>query len=297
VSIMSATHPARLISVPLTVENNASPYGPQVPLEPVWGFPSELPTHGVRCPGDQWAAPPYSPHAGSDVFGRVPTIVPFLDPYGGPQSSGSAPVQSQPHLDPNNMFVPGVQGLAPPMDWPAPHYSSGVEQQQSAPHNYPERINSRDDFANANTEPMSSGSSDEMSDNEWTGTLNLNGTRVSVRALMAEAIGDPYVYAFVKLESVSLGDLHAYRNLWAFPNELEVELPVDLNLTTLDIQIWIRENKAPVARLSYVNGADNRDFDWLVEKIRTHSVSRPSYSLSPLATLTLLTACNCEVGK
>ena len=42
---------------------------------------------------------------------------------------------------------------------------------------------------------MSSGSSDEMSDNEWTGSLNFDGTRVPVRALMAEAVVDPYVLA------------------------------------------------------------------------------------------------------
>jgi hypothetical protein len=89
--------------------------------------------------------------------------------------------------------APEAQGLAP-MDWLAPPHSSRVEQQQPTPHNYTEKIDSRDDFANANARPiMSSGSSDEINDNEWTGTLNLNGTRVPVRALMAEAVGDPYV--------------------------------------------------------------------------------------------------------
>jgi len=106
---------------------------------------------------------------------------------------------------------------------------------------------------------MPSGSSDEMSDNEWTGMLNLNGTLVPVRALMAEAVGDLYVYAFFKC--VLVGDLHACRKLSAFPDELQVELAVGPKLSILDIQVWIRENKAPMVRLSYVDGTDNCDFN------------------------------------
>jgi hypothetical protein len=174
-----------------------------VPLETAWDTPSELPAHGTRYPDDQWAAPPCSQHAGSDVYAQVP-IVPFPNPYGGPQASSSAAVQSQPHLNLDNMTVPEAQGLAP-MDWLAPPHGSGVEQQQPAPHNYTAKIDSRDEFAKAKARPMSSGSSDEMGDNEWTRTLNLNGTRVPVRALMAEAVGDPYVHAFVKC--VLVGDL------------------------------------------------------------------------------------------
>ena len=121
-----------------------------------------------------------------------------------------------------------------------------------------------------------------MSDNEWTGMLNLDGTHVPVRALMAEAVGDRYVHAFVKC--VLFGDLYACRKFSAFPNELEVELAVGPKLSTLAIQVWIRENKAPVVRLSYVDGTDNCDFDRLVEKIRAHGVSLPSYLLPPLAT-------------
>jgi hypothetical protein len=102
-------------------------------------------------------------------------------------------MQSQPHLDLNNIFVPDAQGLTlAPMDWPVPPHSSGVEQQQPTLHNYyTEKIDSRDDSTNANARPLSSGSSDGMSDNEWTGMLNLNGTRIPVRAPMAEAVGDP----------------------------------------------------------------------------------------------------------
>ena len=243
------------------------------PLVTTWDSPSELPAHGTRYPDDQWVAPPFLQHAESDVCAQDPGIAPFLNPYGSPQASSSASVQSQPHLNLNNMFVPDAQGLAP-MDWPAPPHSSGVEQQQLTPHNNTEMIDSRDDFANASARSMASGSSDEMSDNEWTGTLNLNGMLVPVRA-MAEAVGDLYVHAFVKC--VLVGDLHTCRKLSALPTELEVELVVGLKLSILAIQVWIRENKAPMVRLSYVDGTDNCDFNQLVEKIRAHGVSCPSY--------------------
>jgi hypothetical protein len=254
-----------------------------VPLVTAWNSPYELPAHGTRYPDDQWEAPPFSQHAGSDVYEPVPAIVPFPNAYGGPQASSSAAVQSQLPLNLHNMSVPEAQGLAP-MDRPAPPHSSGVEQQQPTPHNYAEKIDSRDDLANANARPMSSGSSDEMNDNEWIGTLNLNGTRVPVRALMAEAVGDPYVHALVNY--VLVGYLHACRKLSALPNDLEVEPAVasGLKLSTLAIQVWIRKNKTPMVRLSYVDGTDNCDFDQLVEEIRAHGVSRPSYLLPPLAT-------------
>lgn len=208
-------------------------------------------------------------------------MAPFLDSYGGPQASSSDAVQSQPHLNPNNMFVPDIQGLTP-MDWSAPSRSTGVEQQQPTPHNNTENINFRDDFANANANarPMTSGSSDEMSDNEWTGTLNLNSMLIPVRALMAEAIGDLYVHGFVKC--VLAADLHTCRKLLALPTTLDVELAVGLKLSTLDIQVWIRENNAPTVRLSYVDGTDNCDFDQLIEKIRAHGVSCLRYFLPSL---------------
>ena len=179
-------------------------------LVAVWDPPFELPAHGTR--DDQWAAPPFSQHAGSDVYARGPAMVSFLNHYGGPQASSSNAVQSQPHPSLNYVFVTEALGPAR-VDWPAPPHGSGVEQQQLTPHDYTERIDSRDDYANtdADAEPMSSGSSDEMSDNEWTGTLNLNGKRIHVRALMAGAIGDPYVHAFVKC--VSVGNSNALQKI------------------------------------------------------------------------------------
>jgi len=112
-------------------------------------------------------------------------------------------------------------------------------------------------------------------DDEWTGTLNLNGTRIPVRALMAEAFGDPYVHAFVK--RVLVGGLHACRKLAGVPNEWNVELAVGFKVSLLDIQVWIRENKSPMVRLNYVDGTNNCDVDQLVEEIKAHGVSRPSY--------------------
>ena len=85
--------------------------------------------------------------------------------------------------------------------------------------------------------------------------------------------------AFVKC--VLVGDLHACRELSALSNELGVELAAGPKLSTLAIQVWMRENKAPMVRLSYVDGTDNCDFDQVVEKIRAHGVSLPSYLLPP----------------
>ena len=160
-----------------------------------WNSPSGLPAHATRYPGNQWAAPPFSQHAGSDVYTQGPALAPFLNPYGGPQISSSDAVQCQPRLNPISIFVPDTQELAP-MDWQAPPHSSGVEHQQPISHNHTEKIDSCDDFAIAIAiaRPMTSGSSDEVNNNKWTGTLNLNGTRIPVRALMAEAGGDLYVH-------------------------------------------------------------------------------------------------------
>jgi hypothetical protein len=169
-----------------------------VPLAMAWDPPSESSAHGTRYPENQWAPPPFSQHVGSDIDAQGPAITPFLGPYGDPQASNLAAVQSQLHLDQNNTTVPEVRGFAP-TDWLVPPYGSGVEQQQPIPYDYTENINSHDDFASAS--PMSSGSSDEMSDNsdnsdnEWTGILHLDGTRVPVRALMDNAVGDLYVHA------------------------------------------------------------------------------------------------------
>ena len=150
------------------------------------------------------------------------------------------------------------------------------------------------DLANANARPLPPESSDEMSDNEWIGALNLNGTRIPVRALMAEAVGEPpYVHDFVECVLVA-GDSHARRNLSALPNELAVEPPDGPNLSTLDIQVWIRENKVPTVPLSSVDGTNNSDFDQLVQNIRARGVSHPLLPPSP-HDLMFLTVCNCEV--
>src|SRR6266576_7294756 len=105
--------------------------------------------------------------------------------------------------------------------------------------------------------------------------LNLNGTRDPLQTLMSEAVGDPYVHVFIKC--ILVGDLPAYRKLSGLPTELKVELAVGLKLSTLEIQLWIRQNKAPMVKLSYVDGKDN--FEQLVEEIRARGVSRPSYFL------------------
>jgi len=132
--------------------------------------------------------------------------------------------------------------------------SSGVwqQQQQQIPHEYTGTLNDGSDSENTSPGPMVPGAFGEMSDNGWTGRLysNWNGTYTHARALAAEAIGDPM--------------------LSAWPKYLQLELVVDSEISTLDIQAWIRQTKAPLVRLGYdTNGTDNKCyFDNLVETLR-----------------------------
>lgn len=199
----SAANPAPPISVPSAIGGGASPYDFHslrnflpVPLVTAWDFASELPAsaHETRFPDDPSH---FSQHAGSDVHAQDPVMVPFPNPYGGPQASSSAVAEDQPHLDDlYNMFVPGSQlEEIAAVDWSASSDSSGVEQQHPSPLNHTDKIDYHGSFAKEDARPMSSGSSDEMGDNNWTVTLNLNGTRVSVRTQMGSKVGDPYVHA------------------------------------------------------------------------------------------------------
>lgn len=76
---------------------------------------------------------------------------------------------------------------------------SGVGQQQLIPHEYTGSLNDGSDSENTSPGPMVLEAFSEMGDNGWTGRLysNWNGTYAQARALAAEAIGDPYVYAFL----------------------------------------------------------------------------------------------------
>jgi hypothetical protein len=56
--------------------------------------------------------------------------------------------------------------------------------------------------------------------------------------------------------------------LSAWPKNLQLELVVDSEISTLDIQAWIRQTKAAMVRLGYTNGTDKCYFDNLVETLR-----------------------------
>ena len=99
------------------------------------------------------------------------------------------------------------------------------------------------------------------------------------------------VRAFVKL--LLVGDLHSRRNLSVWQKVLQLELDQVVDpVTILDIQTWIIETKAPVVRLSAIEG----DFDQLAREIRKGGgVSRSIASCSlPSCTFTV---CHCEVGE
>ena len=56
--------------------------------------------------------------------------------------------------------------------------------------------------------------------------------------------------------------------LSTWPKYLQLELVVDSEISTLDIQAWIRQTKAPLVRLGYTDGTDKSYFDNLVETLR-----------------------------
>lgn len=98
--------------------------------------------------------------------------------------------------------------------------------------------------------------------------------------------------------------------LSAWPKYLQLELVVDSEIFTLDIQAWIRQTKAPLVRLGYdTNGTDNKCyFDNLVETLRNaRGVSSVCLfsrveSMTPCSRhlrlhLTLLIVRSCEMGE
>ncbi|KAH9995606.1 hypothetical protein BJV77DRAFT_991198 [Russula vinacea] len=103
-------------------------------------------------------------------------------------------------------------------------------------------------LVNAGASPPALGASGKMSD-EWTGTLNLNGACVPARAKATEAVQNP--------------------KLTTWPKDLQLDLANGPDISTLDIQTWIYETKAPVVLLRCIDGTtDDWQFDQLVEELR-----------------------------
>ena len=70
------------------------------------------------------------------------------------------------------------------------------------------------------------------------------------------------------LMSTRSEDSHPHRKLSAWPKYLQLELVADSEISTLDIQAWIHQTKAPVVRLENTNSTDKCYFDNLVETLR-----------------------------
>ncbi len=69
-------------------------------------------------------------------------------------------------------------------------------------------------------------------------------------------------------QRLSRKNSHSRRKLWAWPKDLQLELIADSEISTLDIQAWIRQTKAPLVRLGHTDGTDKRYFDKLIKAIR-----------------------------
>jgi hypothetical protein len=126
---------------------------------------------------------------GPEVYTQIPATNPVLNPYEGPRVTSPAAVQTQPH-------VPGAQGIGQAMmPSTVSPYGSGVHQQQSMPHGYTAALNDGGDFTNANASPTVLGAFQETNrgDDDWTGSLCLNGAHVHARARATEAVRNPYV--------------------------------------------------------------------------------------------------------
>ena len=134
-------------------------------------------------------------------------------------------------------------------------------------------------LVNAGASPPALGASGKMSD-EWTGTLNLNGACVPARAKATEAVQNPYAHISCAVWNLCL---HPCRKLTTWPKDLQLDLANGPDISTLDIQTWIYETKAPVVLLRCIDGTtDDWQFDQLVEELRNSgSVSRSDFLFSP----------------
>lgn len=161
-----------------------------------------------------------------------------------PQHALNSPIHLNDHAQET---LHSTLNLPTPPEDPMPDtVPSGVWQQQQIPHEYIESLNVGGDSENISPGPIALGAFGD----EWTGRLysNWDGTYAHARALAAEAIGDPM--------------------LAAWPKYLQLELVVDSEISTLDIQAWIRQTQAPLVRLEDTNGTDKDYFDNLVETLR-----------------------------
>jgi hypothetical protein len=136
-----------------------------------------------------------------DAFQHDPWLTPSYIPSTD-ITVNTMPTQQQHTLSPPiPLNDPGLQVRDPtvPQDPMPDSVLRGVGQHQLIPHEYSEALDVAGDFENTSPGPMVLGAFGEMSDNEWTGRLysNWNGTYAPARALAAESIGDPYVYAFL----------------------------------------------------------------------------------------------------
>jgi hypothetical protein len=162
-------------------------------------------------------------------------------------------------------------------------------EQQPIPHEHME-LNACGDLANASVGPREAFG--KMSD-EWSGTIYLNGACVPVCAKATEAAHNPYAHTSAKL--LLVGHLHPSRKLSAWPKDLQLDIVNDPDISTLDIQAWMLETKAPVVILRCIDGTDDRQFDQLVGELgHSCSVIRPRFLPSPSHTFTVR---NCEVEE
>ena len=184
---------------------------------------------------------------------------------------------AQPHVNVVNVFAPGAQPLATGMIFP---HGSGIEQkQQPIPREDAQaRIAGGSVLgANRTADPITSGAFGGIVGYSWTGILCWQRERedawFQVQAVATDGFHDPCVYSFVRYKLIK--DSHPRRKFSIWPRDLRIQL-VEIAISFLDIQAWMLETNAPVARIKGKPG-DSHQFDDLVKLVRSGgSVSRRS---------------------
>ena len=203
-----------------------------------------------------------------------------------PDSQGSnlAAEQIQTSANPNDLSWSGAQNLAQ-IPGVCPN-SSTFHQHQLIPHENTQELipGGYPDGENGNAGPMTPGTSGDTNSNGRTLTLHwvrADGTQAQAQVQATDPVYNPYAQIFVEHYRLKT---RLYRLTRTCPPDLHLILG-GTGVRSVDIQSLLRDNHAPVERIKYIPGENNRDFDDLVTLLRNRGgVSLreflPTYTLS-----------------